>query len=889
MRQYSRHELEGMDTTTLRAICKELRIRPEKLSVFDDKEAMIELIFKYRGHYSDRYINEWDERKVKDFEIALREKGVRANDKGDSLSPKEFRVETPAYFNIYKGIESLNERGSEHKVYTEAKLDKTSAVLLDESRAIQAFIHVSKGSLPNSYLLKLKGHMLNPSVQQGIYRNYTIIFFPMDFHRISRIFHKTEQSSAQFRYIEEAIQEVAIQDIKETDDMLVIDYGTSYTTAGTYDGNRIRYVWFHSEEPCEYDSGAASNSADCKECGRCALCPSVIAVNDCSMDGVKMVKGDMDEIPSNNDYDGISDVRLLYGHEAKNRLPMSRNSIFFDTKRWVNNYRETVEVKDMAGNTSSINRSSVIRGFMKYVIRTAERQNKVKYKNICFTCPVKQKGMSLSMYKDILHDYNVEERDAVDEAVAVVYDSVASNIEELNYDSGIQRSVLLIDCGGSTSDMVKCDYNLVRLRSGSRVSMAIGYANGDTNFGGNNLTYRIMQYVKIRLADYYGNKDGNHASVPSFDGFSAANSKTSIEALLNTPHGDVYEHVDEAGILSVYENFEEAYAHAGATIPTNYIDYINDAESTYSNIRGNFYFLWDMAEHIKVQLYSSSGAYEFSLSQLKENKSLYMLTTKGKNGAYATHSEHPPLRFMRDEINFLLKPQIYNLIKKFVEPFYMEDENMSGITSIMLSGQTTKIELFRDVLKEYIAGQKARAPFEHSYAKKIKCIRGAVTYQGAKAIGRIRASVKYESPTVPYSLAAETFNDAVEKTLIAKGATLSDIYGFVDRPIGIKLIVFSLRDHDGVLLQDLRVPINVSQYNPTDWDELLKTYYWLEQGDVDRIEDGDVRIFVYSDDESWGFKHLGIANDDGRLYRGEPKFLPFESAEWELNFFDGKK
>ena len=30
------------------------------------------------------------------------------------------------------------------------------------------------------------------------------------------------------------------------------------------------------------------------------------------------------------------------------------------------------------------------------------------------------------------------------------------------------------------------------------------YENGDTDFGGNNLTYRIMQYLKIQLAQKLG-------------------------------------------------------------------------------------------------------------------------------------------------------------------------------------------------------------------------------------------------------------------------------------------------------------------------------------------------------------------------------------------------
>jgi hypothetical protein len=237
----------------------------------------------------------------------------------------------------------------------------------------------------------------------------------------------------------------------------------------------------------------------------------------------------------------------------------------------------------------------------------------------------------------------------------------------------------------------------------------------------------------------------------------------------------------------------------------------------------------------------------------------------------------------------LLKPEIYNLLKKFVEPYYIKDETMSGITNIMLSGQTTKIDLFRDVFKEYIAGHKARAPFEHSYAKKLKCIRGAVAYHGAKAIGRIRPSIKYESAIVPYYLTVETFTEDREKTLISQGQLLSNIYSYIDRTCETKLIVFNLRDHDRAILQIFKFNLNVDTYRMTDYHDLLNEHTWLNQGDVDRIDDGEVRLFVYSDDESWGFKWLGISRKEGELYCGQERFVPFESTVWEMNFFDGRR
>ncbi|MCL1981765.1 MAG: hypothetical protein FWG53_01565 [Clostridiales bacterium] len=841
MRRYTRHELECMDVTTLRAICKELKIKTDELSAYDDKRALIQMIYKYRGTLSDRYINEWNSAKAFRLASAIAEKGEEQT---------SVRVEIPAYFQIYKGIESLFERGKEHRVYTEADIDMTSAALVDQKGNIQGIMNVVKATAKNTYFLKLQEHMLNAGIQPGIYKNFKIVFFADDFEKVLRIYNSSEDNVARFSYIAKIIQEVVVEEIEETDDALVIDYGTSNTTAGTYLDGKMSHVWFYSDAPCQYEPNTATRHAQCRECGRCALCPSIIAVKEC---------------------DG-NIVELLYGHDARDRLPMARNSIFFDTKRWVNDYNETIDVKDLGGNTSPIKRREIIEGFIKYVIHTAEQQNKVRYKNICFISPVKQKATSLFMYKDIMQGYCVEEKEAIDEAVAVVYDTAAPLVENLEYESGYERSVLLIDCGGSTSDMVKCNYAISHQKKRSNIDVKVRYANGDTNFGGNNLTYRVMQYLKIKLVHYYRKK-------PMPD----------IDDLLSISNYDIFDFIDDKGIKPLYEKFEEAYDKAGFYIPTNFGDYVNDAETVYFNVRGNFYFLWDLAEKIKIDLYSSSGAYEFSFDHLRAGKNLYMLSVRNEKGVFTTYTQYPSLRVLRDEINLLLKPEIYNLLKKFIEPYYIEDETMSEITNIMLSGQTTKIDLFRDVLKEYIAGHKTRAPFEHSYAKKLKCIRGAVAYHGAKAIGRIRPSIEYESAIVPYFLTVETFDEKKEKTLINQGQLLADIYSFIDRTYETRLIVFELRNHDRDVLQTLKFNLDVKNYGKTDYLELLEKHTWLRQGDVDRIEDGEVRLFIYSNDESWGFKWLGIANYDGELFCGQERFVPFESAAWELNFFNGTR
>ena len=846
MRRYTEHELESMDIATLRSICKELNIKVETLDDFNDKDRLVRRIYKIVGTVAERYINEWHEDRISYLEKAIAEKGEKQH---------KISISVPSCFHIYKGIESLNDRGCEHKISAETDIEGTSAVLVDHNGKIHAFINVSRRNTRNEYFLQLRKHMLNSKLEPGTYRNFRIIFFPFDFDKVLRIYNNDKIASAvaRFPFVERPIQDVIIQEIESTEDVLVIDYGTSNTTAGTYLDDKTKHIWFYSDEKCLHDPSTITRHAQCIECGRCALCPTLISVKTC---------------------DG-ENIELLYGHEAKSRISMARNSIFFDTKRWVNEYSEFIDVKDLDGNRSKIRRSEIIRRYIEFVIETAQQQNKVKYKNLCFISPVKQKAMSIEMYKNILSGYNVEDKDkSIDEAVAVVYSRVGPDIRDLKYGDSLEKSLLLIDVGGSTSDMVNCNYVIERQTGRSKVAMTVGYANGDTNFGGNNLTYRIMQYLKIKLAHFYQNK-----TMPE------------IDELLNISFHDVFEIVDQEGITKTYELFENAYTEACQIIPTDYNKYTYHADNIYLSVMGNFYFLWNLAERIKIDLYSSIACYEFSFEQLKHSNNPYVLFVKNERESFKSFNICPPLRILRDEINLLIKPEIYNLLKKFLEPYYLKDKNMSEIKGIMLSGQTTKIDLFRDVLKEYIAGHKARAPFELSYLKKLKCINGAVGYYGAKAVGRISASVEHIPDTVPYYLTVETFDGEREKTLIEQGQLLTEVYSYIDRTYETKFIKFLLKDHDKNDLQELKFDLHVNDYLPTTTNALKERYgSWLKQDHLDQLKsDGELRLFVYSDKENWGFRWLGILNDETDFRYGDEHFVPFESTSWEMSFFNGER
>lgn len=92
------------------------------------------------------------------------------------------------------------------------------------------------------------------------------------------------------------------------------------------------------------------------------------------------------------------------------------------------------------------------------------------------------------------------------------------------------------------------------------VQLETRYENGDTNFGGNNLTYRILQLIKIRIAQklgWMGNED--------FAGVSEESRNSAEENEKNTN-----------------ARLERLYQQAETWIPTQFKAYEEKAESNIS-------------------------------------------------------------------------------------------------------------------------------------------------------------------------------------------------------------------------------------------------------------------------------------------------------------------
>ncbi len=431
-RLYTREELEAFELPRLREICRAENIKPPTMEMFQRREELAALLYRYVGIV-----------KKPGIAIYTKEGCARLEDAfADAQGSQTGGIDVPAFLELYQGQSSFQNPDAPYLAVSRQELG-IYAFLADETHHIQAVLMLDQANT-GKYQMRLDRERMSPDIPAGRFHRWELLFTdPADTEEAVRCYQGTGRRKTAIACYTVPVPEVWVREVPQSKEPLIIDYGTSYTTAGTCfqfgqaDAKQGARISFPPVTDCTWRQQGG--------CQCCGLCPSVLAVRDCS--------------------DGVAEhMTFLYGEEAvqeeKNRGFMARNSIFYDMKRWAGRYKERIQVSDLEGNTCEVERLFLIRAFLLHMIDQAQQQNRVRYPRLCFTCPVKQKALSLRMYQEALPEYEVITENITDEAVAVAYHFLERGIRELDYDDGAAKKMLILDCGGGTSDMVSCNYRI---------------------------------------------------------------------------------------------------------------------------------------------------------------------------------------------------------------------------------------------------------------------------------------------------------------------------------------------------------------------------------------------------------------------------------------------
>lgn len=646
-------------------------------------------------------------------------------------------------------------------------------------------------------------------------------------------------------------------------------FGTSNTTAGIYIDKEIfpglNENLTDNREYADYENDKVKFVKIINESKEdleiTPLIPSIV--------GVKHIKED--------------EIEYAFGHdamlEARRRYVDDGMSLFYDIKRWISDFEKSEKVIDVKNKTTFIKRKDIIKAYLEYIISLAQQRFKCKFKNIYISCPSKQKYKFHTLFKDVLSDYTVESSNILEESAAVLYNTISDLIEKKKYVQGEWYKALIIDCGGGTTDLTGCSFSISNSRVSYRLDIETSYENGDTDFGGNNLTFRILQLIKILMAN------------------ALSNSKSELKkAIIDEFNIDIFRFIDKSGINELYETLNEEYEKAEAVIPTKFQLYETRSKEDYCKVRSNYYFLFDLAEEVKKLFFSNPDILKVLLTSKEEtsldeniiNFDKWKLSYINK-GTLQVVKEAPSITLSIYEIETLIKGDVYNIIKKFLEKLYENDE-LYDYSLIKLTGQSCKVDIFRDALKEFIPGKiieinKSKKEVKEEYELKLSCLKGALKYLYDKNFGYADINIESKKPTLPYLLTAYT-HAGDQKTLI-KGREINK--GFISRFMDRILLKLYLKDSNDNVKFEYNYQFNEEELEKTNARKIGEKYPNINQHETDNIENNEVKFFVWEEEELWGFYVLAILRKEEELYIGQEKFFYFENDKWERNFFDGLK
>ncbi|MEN1990408.1 molecular chaperone [Paenibacillus hubeiensis] len=861
--RYTREELMDMTTFQLRNICYKERL-VEGIGARTEREELIRIILKFLGADDVLWIREQREGGFERLQKAIsRNMSTPMTSDGG--------VSVPARLILYEGLKV--DKLDRYIVTAPGGLVESNVLLVNETMELCGIFNLVKdeGAHGTFYLTAAPGSTWRRTGN----RQYSLLFFRK---RDSEYLYQSYYSDrplppVHIQYTQIPLADLEIRELEPTEAVLAVDFGTSNTTAGAY--LHTGYIQAPSSQDLlngrvrlDEINYVAFPDPTYRQTEWIEVLPTAVGVADCSD-------------PAN--------IRYEFGYEALRSMRRggysSRASLFRNMKRWVNDYNKKEEIVDPHGNAAIVTRMDLLRAYMNYVIRTAEHQFKCRFRHVHLSSPVKMKAQFLQMFEEMLPEYNIEREYALDEGMAVLYNTLADGMERGSFMEGQTYHALVIDCGGGTTDLSSCAFTVEDGQIAYHLDIHTTYENGDTNFGGHNLTYRIMQFMKIAFADYY---EGKRRMVD-------------IDSLIEAPGADVFRQVDEEGVQAVYAKLEERYREAERLIPTAFARRENASRDEYLRVRGNFYFLWEIAEEMKQQFFRKTGILRNRFhSELEDDgdNDLQITTMERwflsvqRDGVLKDEYEFPDVVFNIKEITQLIKADIYDVVRKFLDEFYRQGR-MSQYSIIKLTGQSCRIDVFREALKEFVPGKSIefrQKPAEGRVPDlKLACLRGAIRYLSSRKNGTVRAQITHDAAVIPYKISAYTHNGR-EKALISSLDRSDGMPGSISRPSETTEVELYVSGSDGFLRHKLVYGNRPNMYKEVLYEDIRDQYQGkIPQDDTDSIVNGETKFFVFPDDRHWGFYVLPIARKNERLYLGPQKLFPFEPDLSELDFFDGMK
>ena len=850
------------------------------------REELISLLMKYRGVKENYCIDKYNKNGLVNVQELF------DNKLGERIH-HENKIRVPHKIILYKELDLMRE--DNYKIEIPENVSSANVFLINANNYLCGIFQLEKDlNSRNKYFLISKKEFFRVETLRN--NKFSFLFFKENDLKFIHKFYNLKENEMtplypyQMDYYKVEIENFVVKNLEATNTPLCIDFGTVNTALGAYlDKNYVKdlptndilngNVVIDAINYVKFDDGERHYRE---------IFPTLGYVDDCS--------------DANN-------IQYSFGYDVVRKLERNdyivNGSIFYSLKRWVHEHNKLEKINDEFGNILYVKRKDIIKAYLKYVVNRAEYMFKCKFKKIHASSPVKLKEQFLTMFQEIFmvenkfnknqnseisekniisseknYEYEIIRENAMDEAIAVLYNTIEIQIRKRKYKENEEYSALIIDCGGGTTDLAACKYVVSKDKISYYLDIRTSFENGDENFGGNDLTYRIMQFLKIVIGARY-----------------SENRVVSINDLIKFDNDMIYKVIDDSGVEKIFENLNLEYEKYENVIPTKYSQFENKMSEEYQKIRNNFYMLWEAAENLKKEFFTSDGRLRtrFDVPKNYEKRNdIHITQLKSwkihiyKNGIFTTITDYPRHIFTIKEIEKIVKADIYGMLRKFLNTYYKEGL-LFEYSLIKLSGQSTKISTFQEVLKEFVPGKMIEykeLSHRDDYELKLNCLDGAIKYLDYKRFGHIDVEIVNEVPLVPYSVWVEKYDG--EKVEMIQTSRKADILiGQIDKKISAEELKIYVYTAEGELKKEM-IYKNEDNYEEMDAQEILPEFInIISQNDTDTIQNSTVRFFVYTDLNNWGFFVVPIQRKSDQLYLGRKEYFPYEDNLSENSYFDG--
>ncbi|MCT4584563.1 MAG: hypothetical protein N4A54_06530 [Peptostreptococcaceae bacterium] len=879
---YKKNQLNNMTTYQLKEIAFNERITIANIKDLN-RELLIKKILQYRGIEDNLFISKYNQNAFSNLYTYIK------NSKKNKKIDKNFNYKEK--MKIFKDLEI--DYSFDYKLNSDKNLEQGNILLVDDEFNLCSILNLKKIN-EEFYITKDK------SMKIKTYDNHHYSLLYLDNKESEMIYDIYENTSKnpkeEFDFYKLPLLDLKIKDLEISKAPLVINIGSKNSILGTFDIDEL-------DTNKSIKIAKITKNTD-KNKIQTPLISTAIAIKKINNANSKQEFKVEKYLKKENDIDlekeKQEEIEYIFSYEAieKYKENMKDINLFFNLKRWFNNPYKYEEIKDNNGNKIEIQRIRLIEKYIEYLIEVGRTYFKKDFKNLNFVFSIKEKERYMQIIKkdltDINSKYHIEEQNSIDETTGTLFNSIHNLIKKDVYKDNQKYKALIIDIGSRKSNLNSCEFKIENKRISYEIDIQSNLLNSKIDFGGDSIDYKIFKYLKIQLAHIIRLSDIKEKY--RYKNNSNINIDENIEIdLLNNIDKDIYKFIDDNEDIDY--NFNSLYEKAKDIIPTKYKNYTKSNLKNYYKIKQNYYYLMELARKIKEEFYKNNNVYEIILSfdeKYKDNikkNTIYIdrwKINRLKESELIQLDELQSLNINIFEIKKLIQSDIYKMMKDFLEQLYIDNE-IPKYSLIKLSGLSSNITVFREVLKEFVPGRIIE--FKNTkdlYELKLNSIKGVLNFLYLKKLGFIDYNIESKILKIPYKITAYTHTNE-EKIIIKalQGNITNNISRFMGESIILKLY---LKDNNDNVLREFIYKSKLKDYKEITPKEIEEKYKdIIYQFETDSIRNKEIKFFIWQDVNLFGFNIIPILRDEEQLYIGSKKVCLFEDDSWEIDYYDGLK